>query len=156
MKTLILLLLCCGFTVTAMAADNGLLRKASPHSVAKTVDLFEAAVRAKGMMVFPRIDHAAAANAYGLAMRPAVVVSFGNPTYGTPFMRQAPEAGIDFPPKAIVYEDRAGKVWIGYNSAAYLYETLFARHGLTYPPDDQSFYENVLEALTDAAVDPHA
>ncbi len=156
MKKLVLLLICFGITATAMAADNGLLRKASPHSVAKTVDLFEAAVRAKGMMVFPRIDHAAAAQKYGLSMRPAVVVSFGNPKYGTPFMRQTPEAGIDFPPKAMVYEDGAGKVWISYNSAAYLYDIIFARHGLVYPPEDQSFYENVLEALTDAAVDPHA
>ncbi len=63
-----------------------------------------------------------------------------------------PISGIDFPPKAIVYEDADGQVWIAYNSADYLYGTIFERHCLTYPEGDVEFYGNVLEHLTDFAV----
>lgn len=133
-------------------ADQGLLRKASPYPVEETVDRFEAAVRAKGLRVFPRVDHAAAARAYGLEMPPTIVIGFGNPKYGTPFMRENPEAGIDFPPRAIVYEDADGKVWLAYNTAEYLYEHQFARHGLDYPPGDIDFFRKALEGLTDQAV----
>lgn len=136
---------------TALSED-GLLRKASPHNFDQTVERFEAAVRAKGLRVFPRVDHAKAAGEYGLEMPPSVVIGFGNPKYGTPFMISNPEAGIDFPPRAVVYEDRNGKVWIAYNSASYLYQHQFSRHGLSYPAGDVDFFRGALEQLTDRAV----
>ena len=37
---------------------------------------------------------------------------------------------IDVPPKALVWEDDQGKVWLSYNSAEYLYKTIYSRHGL--------------------------
>lgn len=148
---LLLSLLCLSLPIAALA-DNGLLRKASPHSVEETVERFEAAVRSKGLRVFPRIDHAEAAAAYDLQMRPAVVIGFGNPKYGTPFMQQNPEAAIDFPPRALVYEDADGNVWLAYNSSPYLYETLFERHGLDYPVGDIDFFRNALERFTALAI----
>jgi uncharacterized protein (DUF302 family) len=96
----------------AVAEDNGILRKASPHSVETTRQRFEEAVQEKGMKVFPPFDHAAAAREYDKIMKPTVVISFGNPAYGTPIMAKNPESGIDFPPKAIIYEDQKGQVWL--------------------------------------------
>ncbi len=140
-------------TVTgAWAGDNGILKKRSKYSVQETVERLEAAVRTKGIKVFPRVDHAAAAKEYGLDLRPLVVVAFGNPKYGTKFMASEPLAGIDFPPKAIVYEDAGGTVWLAYNSSPYLYEVIFKRHGLEYPEGDVAFYANLLEELTEQAV----
>jgi uncharacterized protein (DUF302 family) len=136
----------------AWAGDAGILKKQSRYSVEETVERLEATVRAKGMKVFPRFDHAAAAKEYGLELRPTVVVSFGNPKYGTRFMAQEPVAGIDFPPKAVVYQDAGGDVWLAYNSSSYLYEIIFKRHGLDYPPGDVDFYRNVLEEITNQAV----
>lgn len=135
----------------AQADEVRLLVKESNYSVAETVERFEAAVKAKGLSVFPRIDHGAAAADRGLEMPPTVVVSFGNPKYGTPFMLENPQAGVDFPPKAVVYEDKDGKVFIAYNSAAYLYEVVFPRHGLTPGENDQAGFAKALEAFTDAA-----
>ena len=40
-------------------ADNGLTTIASRHGVKATIDRLEAAVMAKGLTVFARIDHAA-------------------------------------------------------------------------------------------------
>jgi len=133
-------------------AEPGVMRKASPHTVAQTVERFEAAVRSKGLRVFPRIDHAAAAAEFGLEMPPTVVIGFGNPKYGTPFMLEKPEAGIDFPPRVVVYEDADGKAWLAYNTSSYLYGHLFERHGLDYPEGDVEFFRKALEGLTDLAV----
>ena len=141
------------WTVPA-AADNGILTKSSPHSVEETINRFEQAAKERGMTVFPRVDHAAAAKQNGKQMPPAVVVSVGNPKYGTPFMIKNPLAAIDFPPKALVYEDADGKVWIAYNTAQYLYGTIFKRHGLEHPAGDVNFYAGLLEDLTDFAVAP--
>ena len=139
---------------TATTTGSGIKTKQSPHSIAETVRRFETAAKAKGMRVFPRIDHAAAAKAHGKTMPPTIVVSVGNPKYGTKFMLKNPIAAIDFPPKAVVYEDGDGRVWISYNTSEYLYRTIFARHGLDYPEGDIAFYAKLLEELTNAAIAP--
>ncbi|MEM7747866.1 MAG: DUF302 domain-containing protein [Pseudomonadota bacterium] len=140
------------FAVPATA--KGLKTKQSPHSVIETVERFEAAAKSKGMKVFPRIDHSTAAKGVDQTMPPTIVVSVGNPKYGTKFMLKNPLAAIDFPPKAVVYQDKDGKVWISYNTSDYLYRTIFERHGLKYPEGDVAFYEKLLEELTDAATAP--
>lgn len=140
--------------IVPASADNGVLTKRSPHSVEETATRFEQAAKERGMEVFPRIDHASAAKSKGKYMPPTLVVSVGNPKYGTPFMIKNPVAAIDFPPKAVVYQDAEGKVWISYNTAEYLYGTIFRRHGLEHPDGDVAFYAKVLEELADYAVAP--
>ena len=90
-------------------------------------------------MVFSEIDHAAAAKKFGLEMRPRIVIVFGNPKLGTPVMIKTPLLAIDLPPKALVWEDDQGKVWLTYNSAEYLGGTIYARQGLPDPPGSPKF-----------------
>jgi uncharacterized protein (DUF302 family) len=121
----------------AHSDDNGLITAQSHYSVKETIARFEEAVKAKealGFMVFTEIDHAAAAKKFGLDMRPRVVIVFGNPKLGTPVMMTTPLLAIDVPPKALVWEDDEGKVWLTYNSAEYLGKTIYTRHGLPDPP----------------------
>lgn len=113
----------------AAAADNGLISKPSRYSVPDTVSRLESILKDKGITVFAKIDHAAQAEKAGMDMRPMQLLIFGNPKGGTPVMKVAPPAGIDLPLKALVWQDGEGKVWLSYNSAAYLKE----RHDL---PDD--------------------
>ena len=89
----------------------------------------EAAVKAKGMTVFARIDHAAGAAAAGLSLRPTEVLIFGNAKGGTPLMQSVQTIGIDLPLKALVWQDASGKTWLSYNDPAWLAQ----RHGLTAP-----------------------
>ena len=63
----------------------------------------------------------------GMQMRPTKLLIFGNPKAGTPLMIASPSIAIDLPMKILIWEDAKGKVWVSYNSAAYLQ----ARHGLT-------------------------
>ena len=97
----------------------------------------------------------AAAMVHGQKMPSAIAVSVGNPKYGTKFMLNNPIAAIDFPPKADVYEDNDGKVWISYNTSEYLYRTIFARHGLKHPEGDVELYAQLLEELTNTAIAPN-
>ena len=112
------------------AAESGLVTVGSAHTAAETIERFEAAVRAKGWTVFTRIDHAAAAEAAGLQLRPRTVIIFGNPKAGTPAMRTNPTLAIDLPIKALVWQDDAGKVWLTTNAAEFVTRNVYGRHGL--------------------------
>jgi uncharacterized protein (DUF302 family) len=109
----------------AMAAD-GLTTLPSSFQPKETMDRLEAGIKAKGMTVFARIDHAAGAAAAGLPLRPTELLIFGNAKAGTPLMQANQAIGIDLPLKALVYEDAAGKVWLSYNDPRWLAH----RHGL--------------------------
>ena len=67
------------------------------------------------MQVFARIDHAAAANAVGLAMPPTSVLIYGNAKAGTPIMLETPAAALDLPLRVLVRKDLQGRVWIAFH-----------------------------------------
>ena len=139
-------------TAAAAAADDGLISKPSKHSVQDTVAYFQAAVKQKeamGFTFFTVIDHAAAAKKIGLDMRPRTLIVFGNPKVGTPVMTKTPLLAIDVPLKALVWEDDQGKVWLSYNSAEYLYKTIYARHGAEAP--DAEPLARFLDLISDQA-----
>src|SRR5437879_9104180 len=106
--------------------SDGLVTIASAHSVKDTIDRLVAEVTSKGMTVFARIDHAAGAQAVGLALRPTELLVFGGAKGGTPLMQARQTIGIDLPLKALAFEDAAGAVWLSYNDPVWL----AARHGL--------------------------
>jgi uncharacterized protein (DUF302 family) len=92
-----------------MAAD-GLITIPSSNSVKATLDRLESEVKARGIAVFARIDHAAGATRAGLALRPTELLIFGNAIAGTPLMQAAQTIGIDLPLKALAWEDASGRV----------------------------------------------
>lgn len=108
----------------ARAAD-GMTAVKSPHSVKDTVDRLETAAKARNLVVFLRVDHAAGAQKVGRTLRPTELLVFGNPQGGTPLMECAQSAGIDLPLKSLAWQDEGGQVWLGYNDPQYL----AARHG---------------------------
>ena len=107
-------------------AQEGLVSVASRHSGAETMARLLAALKKRDLAVFASIDHAAAAAAAGMPLRPTEVVLSGNPKGGTVLMQDQQRAGIDLPLKALVWQDAAGKVWLSYNTA----EWIAARAGL--------------------------
>jgi len=109
----------------AMAAD-GLTAIASTYGPKETMDRLEAEIKAKGLTVFARIDHAAGAAQAGLSLRPTEVLIFGKAKAGTPLMQANQTIGIDLPLKALIWQDADGKVWLSYNEPSWL----ATRHGL--------------------------
>jgi len=105
---------------------DGLITIRSVHGPKDTMNRFEAEVKAKGMTVFARTDHAAGAAEVGLPLRPTELLIFGNAKGGTPLMQAVQTIGIDLPLKALVWQDAAGATWLAYNDPSWLAR----RHGL--------------------------
>jgi uncharacterized protein (DUF302 family) len=115
-------LLCGGLAMAAI----GLTTVLSDFGPKETMDRLEAEIKAVGMTVFARVDHAAGAASAGLALRPTELLIFGSAKAGTPLMQADQAIGIDLPLKALVYQDASGKVWLAYNDPSWL----AGRHGL--------------------------
>lgn len=114
--------------------SNGIIDTPSNHSVDQTVEKLKGILTAKGVTLFALVDHSGEAEKVGMKMSPTKLLIFGSPKAGTPLMLAAPSIAIDLPLKILVWEDSRGKVWVSYNSAAYLQE----RHGLP-----QEFLQNI-------------
>ena len=105
---------------------QGLTTIPSVYGPQDTMNRLEAAVKAKGMTVFARIDHATGATEAGLSLRPTEVLIFGNAKAGTPLMQSVQTVGLELPLKALVWQDPSGMTWLSYNDPAWLAQ----RHGL--------------------------
>ncbi len=106
--------------------DNGIVDIPSNHSVDQTLERIEGILQQKGVTLFALVDHSGEAKKAGMEMRPTKLLIFGSPKAGTPVMLAAPSIAIDLPLKILVWEDGQGKVWLSYNSTAYLQ----SRHGV--------------------------
>ena len=113
-----------------MAAD-GLITVRSSYGPEETMNRLETEVKAKGLTVFARIDHAAGAAEVGLSLRPTELLIFGNAKGGTPLMESVQTIGIDLPLKALVWQDASGNTWLSYNDPNWLAK----RHGLGHEAD---------------------
>jgi uncharacterized protein (DUF302 family) len=108
-----------------LSNGNGIVDIPSRHSVDETVSRLKSILEAKGVTLFALIDHSGEAEKVGMKMPPTKLLIFGSPRAGTPVMLAAPSAAIDLPLKILVWEDGSRKVWISWNSPAYLQQ----RHG---------------------------
>ena len=126
------------------STGNGIVSQPSNHSVDATVEKLKGILQAKGVALFALVDHSGEAEKVGLKMPPTKLLIFGSPKAGTPLMVASPSIAIDLPLKILVAEDAAGKVWVSYNSPAYLQE----RHNL---PENLLQNIAVIEALATAA-----
>jgi len=105
---------------------EGLTTLASQHDFPTTLARLTEALAARRVAVFAVIDHAAGAEAAGLALRPTTVVIFGDPRAGTPLMQAGQTAGLDLPMKILVWRDASGAVWLSYNDPGWIAR----RHGV--------------------------
>lgn len=108
---------------------NGIAHVPSRHPVDQTVANLKEILQAKGITLFALVDHSGEAEKAGLNMLPTKLVIFGNPKAGTPLMIASPSSAIDLPLKILIWQDAGGRVWLSYNTPAYLQE----RHHL--PPE---------------------
>ena len=138
-----------GVAAGAAFATEGLATKPSNHSVDETLDRLEATLKERGFIIFTRLDHAAAAQSMGLKMPRSTVLVYGNPRVGTPRFIQHPTLAIEFPPKALVWEDADGKVWVSYNTSAWT-KVLDSRHGAPSNPNPAQG-DATLDAVIDVA-----
>lgn len=120
---------------------EGFITLASPDDVVTTMDRLASAMMARGMRIFARIDHAAAAVAAGLTMPMTQVLVFGNARVGTPLMLAAPSLAIDLPLRVLAWNDGHEVTRLGYHDPL----VVGGRHGLK--PDRVPELEAMCAAL---------
>jgi uncharacterized protein (DUF302 family) len=92
----------------------------SRFSFKETGDRLTSELEKRGIRIVARIDHAAGAKSIGLEMPPTEVIMFGNPKLGTPLMLAQPSVAIELPMKMLIWQDKGGKIMIGYTPASAL------------------------------------
>ena len=109
-----------------MSTSAGVVTLTSFHSFDDTLARLRAAIISRGLTLFLDLDQQAAARADGLTMPRAHLLLFGRPRAGTPILVAVPEAGVDLPLKAYLWEAADRSVSVAYSDPAYL----IARHHL--------------------------
>jgi uncharacterized protein (DUF302 family) len=110
-----------------MATSSGVVTLPSPHAFDQTLSRLRAAIADHGLTLFLDLDQQAAAEADGVTMPRAHLLVFGRPRAGTPILVSVPEAGVDLPLKAYLWEAPDGGAFVSYSDPQYLAE----RHHLS-------------------------
>ncbi len=134
-----------GLSTVAMADD---VMKASPLSVAATIDGLEAAVKGAGATVFARVDHAAGAESVSKSLPDTTLLIFGNPAIGTLAMEDDIRAGLVLPLQVLAYTDADGNTQMIWTPA----EDLFADLNIAPDAEVVTRINGALNILTDKAI----
>jgi uncharacterized protein (DUF302 family) len=130
-----------------MPASDGVVTIASAHSYDDTLTRLRAAVSDRGLVLFLDLDQQAATRTDGLTMPRAHLLLFGRPRAGTPILVAVPEAGLDLPLKAYLWERPDGAVFVSYSDPAYL----IARHRL--PESLSAALAGIVPVVAEAVAD---
>src|ERR1043166_1371332 len=128
---------------------EGLTSIQSSFGPKATMDRVEDEIRAKGLNVFARIDHAAGAAEVDLALAPTDLIVFGNARGGTPLMQSVQTVGIDLPLKILVWQDAANNTWLSYNEPSWIAQ----RHRVAGRESTVEKMADLLRAIAKEAAD---
>lgn len=95
-----------------------LVHYASPYAFAETQTHLEQLASERGLTIFAKIDHAAAATAVGENLRPSTLFIMGNPKAGTLLMHCAQTLALELPLRVLLWQDEQGKIWLTHNELA--------------------------------------
>jgi uncharacterized protein (DUF302 family) len=130
--------------VPAVAADDGVVHVKSAYALSETITRLKQDIAHKSIMLFSEIDQAKLAADAKIALRPSVLLIFGNPPLGTQFITAKADAGLDWPVRLLVYENDKGEVWTAYTDFAWIAR----RHGIENRPDQFQMASDVIASIT--------
>lgn len=125
-------------------SSDGVVRVKSAYSFQETIERLKKDIAAKGIRFFNEIDQSKLAADAGIKLNPSTLLVFGNPPLGSQFMTSNPNAGLDWPVRLLVTEDRAGAVWTVYTDFAWI----AARHGIVNRADQFKMASMVIASIT--------
>jgi uncharacterized protein (DUF302 family) len=102
-------------TAHAASSTNGIVRVKSSFSAGETIERLKADIAKKGITFFAAIDQNELGAKAGIAINRSTLLLFGNPSLGLQFLASRPEAGLDWPVRLLVIEDKDHQVWAVYN-----------------------------------------
>ncbi len=125
-----------------------MITKKSQFDVNDTLDRLETILNEKGIKPVARVDHAAAAKAVDMELRPTQVLFFGNPKLGTQLMQSDQLAGLELPMRILAWEAEDGSTWLGYHSPQTIVDSL----NLQNVSDATDMMITAIDTLTENAV----
>jgi uncharacterized protein (DUF302 family) len=104
----------------ASPSDGGVVKVRSAYPLGPTIERLKQDIASKELMFFSAIDQSQLAGEAGIELRPSTLLVFGNPALGSLFITSNPAAGLDWPVRLLVFEDKSGQVWAAYTDFAYI------------------------------------
>ncbi len=101
-------------------AADGVIRVKSAYGMDDTITRLKADIATKGIKFFDQIDQSKLGADAGIKLNPSTLLIFGNPPLGIQFLTANPNAGLDWPVRMLVSQDKDGQVWIAYTDFAYI------------------------------------
>ncbi len=134
--------------VSASVADNGVVTVKSAYPMQETITRLKADIADKGITFFLAVDQSKLAGDAGITLRPSTLLIFGNPALGSHFITARPEAGLDWPVRLLVHEDKDGQVWANYSDFSWIAR----RHGITDRSAEFAKATEVISSITSTIV----
>ena len=106
--------------VQQAVTDDGVIRVKSAYGLDETIRRLKADIAAKGIKFFDQIDQSQLGADAGIKLNPSTLLIFGNPPLGIQFLTANPYAGLDWPVRMLVLQDKDGQVWIAYTDFTYI------------------------------------
>ena len=72
------------YSAPASAGNDGVVRVKGVYPIGETISRLKNDIAAKGIVFFSEVDQSQLAAGAGIALRPSVLLTFGNPPLGTP------------------------------------------------------------------------
>jgi uncharacterized protein (DUF302 family) len=107
-------------------SPRNVVEHVTPEAFEPTVDKLVSAIKAAGLVVIARLDHAAGAQTVGLDLPPTLVIVYGHPSGGTPVMQAHPTAALDLPLRVLVRSEGVDVTVVSYHPVV----EMLAAHGV--------------------------
>jgi len=133
----------------AQANDDGIVRVKSVYPIGETVARLRKDIESKGITFFSEIDQTTLAKDAGIALRPSVLLIFGNPPLGTQFITSNPNAGLDWPVRLLIFENEKGEVWTAHTDFGWIAR----RHGIKDREAQFKMATSVIASITSSVAD---
>jgi uncharacterized protein (DUF302 family) len=114
------------YSAFTSARDDGVVRVKSAYPIRETISRLKNDIAGKGIVFFSEVNQSQLAAGAGIALRPSVLLTFGNPPLGTQFITSNPNAGLDWPVRLLVFENEKGEVLTAYTDFGWIAR----RHGI--------------------------
>ena len=132
------------YSAPASAGNDGVVRLKSVYPIGETISRLKNDIAAKGIVFFSEVDQSQLAAGAGIALRPSVLLTFGNPPLGTQFITSNPNAGLDWPVRLLVFESEKGEVWTAYTYFGWIAR----RHGIKNREAQFKMASEVIASIT--------
>ena len=99
---------------------EGLITVGSSFGHSETLARFEAAIRANGMSVVARVDHASGALEVSVSLDATTLLMFGNRPRQAALVKALRLIALELPFKVLIWQDATGETWLSYTDFRWL------------------------------------